>query len=61
MKSSFIHPACIAVVLTNSETSESQRFPSINQAAKYLKADQPSVSRALKNGYKVHGHSVKAV
>ena len=54
----FIHPACIPVILTNLETGETARYPSVNTAAKAINADQPTLSRALKQGYKVRNHRV---
>jgi hypothetical protein len=54
----FVHPASTPVILTNTVTGETSRYPSINKAAKALDADQPSLSRAIKHGYKVRKHSV---
>ena len=56
--SHFIHPASIPVILTNTETGVVTKYPSVNTAARAINADQPTVSRALKNGYKVRKHSV---
>ncbi len=56
-----IHPASMAVVLTNTKTGAQTKHASINKAASYIGAAQTTLSRALKNGYKVYGYSIAKV
>lgn len=55
---SFIHPASIPVLVTNTVTGDQKQYPSVNKAAQALKTDQPTVSRALKHGYRVYKHTI---